>query len=607
MKTYRLKKLKLAAALLLYVVNAGLVFAQTDEQLAEEYSKSGDCVKANIYYEKILAKGFNKVLLKSYVNCQIKLKNQKGSEDFFKAQIKRDKNDEAFYNLFWGHLLESLGKVDAAENKYEQAIASLENKFALYPQLADQFRDINPKWAVKTLLKAREVSRNGNLFRMELADLYKQNSEPQKAIEELLAYGAAMQNPDLIRNMLQDFLSNEKDREILEKYLYEGIQKRPGDTFFIELLVWNQIQRKEFYKAFLQERALDKRFKYEGNRIFPLANLALQNQDFENASAMYDYLVKEYPMSPFYPTARRLAIYSREEKVKSTFPIVKADVQLLIEDYNKLLKELGADVRTLDAMRNMAILYAFYLDDKPKAIGILKTAIEVGKKDRNFVDKCKLDLGDIYLLQNEPWEATLLYSQVEKSQKDDVLAYDAKLKNAKLHYFKGDFELAKSVLDILKKATSREIANDANALGLLIMDNIGLDTAEVAMRSFANVELLLFQNKTEEGLDSLQQMIRQYPDHSLSDEILWLMARTYLKLDNIDKAVDNLKIIVDKFHYDILADDALFALAKINQEKLNNREEAMRLYQQLIEKYPGSIFTADARKRFRELRGDVVN
>jgi hypothetical protein len=33
----------------------------------------------------------------------------------------------------------------------------------------------------------------------------------------------------------------------------------------------------------------------------------------------------------------------------------------------------------------------------------------------------------------------------------------------------------------------------------------------------------------------------------------------------------------------------------------------MELYNQLLQKYPGSIFGAEARKRFRALRGDTIN
>ncbi|MFC0185221.1 tol-pal system YbgF family protein [Pseudarcicella hirudinis] len=238
---------------------------------------------------------------------------------------------------------------------------------------------------------------------------------------------------------------------------------------------------------------------------------------------------------------------------------------------------------------------------------MLTNAIKLGTADQIFVDKCKLDLGDIYLLKSEPWEATLIYSQVEKSEKDSPLGYDAKLRNAKLNYFRGDFELSKEVLDILKQATTREIANDAMQLSLLIQDNTGMDSTEMAMKAYASVELLLFQNRTSEAIDELTRMLAKYEGHSLTDEVLFLRAKTYLKLGDVQNAMKDLETIRQKFSTDILGDDAEFNLAKIYEEKLKQPDKAMELYRELLQKYPGSIYGSEARKKIRNLRGDAIN
>jgi hypothetical protein len=43
------------------------------------------------------------------------------------------------------------------------------------------------------------------------------------------------------------------------------------------------------------------------------------------------------------------------------------------------------------------------------------------------------------------------------------------------------------------------------------------------------------------------------------------------------------------------------------ENKLKDPAKAMELYQDLLTKYPGSLFVVEARKRFRALRGDVLN
>lgn len=102
-------------------------------------------------------------------------------------------------------------------------------------------------------------------------------------------------------------------------------------------------------------------------------------------------------------------------------------------------------------------------------------------------------------------------------------------------------------------------------------------------------------------------MFKEYSAHSLADEILWLRANTLLKVNRIDEAVKDLNSIVEKYATDILADDALFLLAKVTEENKKDKLKAMELYRRILTEFPGSIFNAQARMKFRELRGDYVN
>jgi outer membrane protein assembly factor BamD (BamD/ComL family) len=393
---------------------------------------------------------------------------------------------------------------------------------------------------------------------------------------------------------------------MLERLLYSKIQQNPELTYYNEILIWHFVQQKEFARAFAQARALDKRLNLGGKKIFELGGMAYENEQFKDAARMFQYIMNEYPDGEYYPYARRWNIQCREQTVKNSFPIDETEILELINQYRLLIQELGLSPKTIDALRNTALLYAFYLNDQDRAVWVLERSIAAAGSDIKFKDQCKLDLGDIFILKNEPWESTLLYMQVEKSQKEDYLGEIAKLKNAKLYYFTGEFDLAKDILDILKKATTREIANDAMQLSLLIQDNLGLDTSNAAISAYASVELLLFQNKNTDALARLDSLFNVYKTHSLADEILWLRANTNFKLNNIDVAIDDLNKLIENYKYDILADDSLYMLAQIYELKLEDKSKAMELYKRMLTQFPGSIFGANARKKFRDLRGDFV-
>jgi len=105
----------------------------------------------------------------------------------------------------------------------------------------------------------------------------------------------------------------------------------------------------------------------------------------------------------------------------------------------------------------------------------------------------------------------------------------------------------------------------------------------------------------------LNDMYEKYEGSNLSDEILWLLSSIYLEKGEFMNSIECLNIIVDKYSEDIFGDDAFFRMAEIYDRHLHDIEKSKSLYQEFLSKYPGSFYAAEARKRFRTLRGDYVN
>ncbi len=605
---FRYTKIVLIAILIF--THSFLIAQNQDKELAEEYFQQEEYEKAISLYEKMSNDGvpLNEIY-PNYLQSLTAVKNFKEAEKLINKQI-RDNPENPVYRIDAGTLLEMQGKTDKANDVFATVVEEVKKNPEQVIKAAGYFVKIQKlELAETTLLTARKYSKLPNSFAPELADVYAMQNRKEEMIGEYLNLALEEKDYlDLVRNSLQDRLNKQEDYDILEKILLERSQSNPNETIYSELLLWLYMQQKLFGKAFIQAKALDKRYKLYGSELLNVGMIALKNEDYTNAMKIFEYIVVQYPKSPNYAIARNNYLKAKEAVIKSSYPVKKEDIVSLINDYQVLINELGNGITSVESKRNMALLYAFYLDDKDKAIAILNEAARTtGSSDNSLAADCKIDLADIYLLKGEPWEATLLYSQVEKDRKETPKGYEAKLRNAKLSYFKGEFDLAKEHLDILKMATSREIANDAMNLSLLIQDNTVFDTLGLALKEFARIELLIFQHKEDSALAALNQMLVDYPNHSLSDDILFKKGGLLLRFGKPEEAIGIFQKLVELYGEDILGDDAHFQIARIYEEQLHDKEKAMEYYQNHLTKYKGSIFCVEARKRFRILRGDFLN
>ncbi len=588
-------------------MSSGLLGQDTKSiQLANEYYGQGDFDKARAIYEKLVNNQQNIPLIHSnYFFLLLETGSYDAAEDYLDKLLKRNP-ENIYYHLDLGYLYAERGDEDKARKKFQEIKDQVKTRPHLVRIVSDYL--INKQFmqeAIETFQTARRASGNPYDYSLEMANIYRIINEKDLMVQEYLNY--VSQNPGnlkYVQNTLQNLLTEPEELESLEYLLYDKIQKNPEENIYNELLIWVHLQQHNFYGAFIQARAIDKRLQTNGSRTLNIGTIALDNDDYDNAIKIFSYLIKEYPDTYNYILARMYLIRSYEQRARNTYPVDKREISNLIRDYDIFISELGNNRSAYEAMRNKALLHAFYMDEKDSAILILNTVISSPQAGDELIARSKLDLGNIYILDGQPWESSLLYSQVEKARKEDLLGYEAKLRNAKLSYFQGDFELAQAHLDILKQATSRTIANDAMALSILISDNSYFDSTQVAMKDYARVELLLFQNKDSLAIELLDSMKVNYPRHPINDEILWLEAKLMRRNGDFSRAVELLEEIYAGYPKDLWGDDAFFTLGEIYERNLKDTEKAMEIYGEFLRTYPGSIYVVEARKRYRSLRGD---
>ena len=578
----------------------------TDDALAMQYYQDGDFEKARALYQKLFDKGKNDTYFDSYLNTLLKLKQFDEAEKIIKAQIKSNPQDYA-YQVDYGKMLQERGDVDKMKNWYDDLIKNLsKNEFAITDLANNLYKAQAPEYAIKAFLQGRKVLNSESAFTYDLVNIYRLQNNKEMLIQEYLNL---MTSDDEVmiqaRNAFSKAFQDNADYDLLKTALLRRLQKSPQNLGYDQMLSWVYIQQKEFDFALRQTIALDKRLKEDGERIYQLAGLLIANNAYSTTIDALQYLISKGKENNYYIPSR-VQLLNTKHLMLTSGKFISADLLQLEKDYISLLDEFGRVSNTSFAILQLAHLQAFYLNKPADARKILEDLLQTPNLPPNVIAQTKLDLGDVYILAGEQWEAALVYGQVEKQFSNEPLGQEAKYRSAKLSYYQGEFEWAKVQLSVLKSSTSQLIANDALNLSLLIEENAITKNDTNALKSYARADFLIFQSQFAPALSILDSINIKYPGNSLADDILMAKSKIYLKQNDLEQASVQLQKIVDSYAFDLWADDALFMLADLYENKLNDPEKAKKLYEKIILDFPGSLYVIEARKHFRILRGDKI-
>ncbi len=599
--------LRVLLPVVLAVASMGGLSAQ-NAKLADQYYLEGEYAKAADLYLKLhdtAKKTNNFTYFNKYVECLLAMRSFDRAEREIREQMTLQPDD---YSLLvtLGNVQERVGRYEDAQASYRQAIDKLPARIDIITRLGNAFlTQAKYDEAIETYEKGEELLGQPGAFAYNLADLYQRNGDiPNMITQYLYALNANPTQLENIQMRLQRALTQD-DYKVLMEQLYGFIQQYPDTDHLPEMLAWTFIQQKDYSKAMRQAKALDRRLGENGQRVFRLAQIAANAKDYATAIDGFEYILGSYPPnSPYFIEAKRNSLATKRNQITDSYTYSPEQLRALEAEYAAFIDQYGLQAGMAMIASDLALLRALYIHDLPAAIDLLEDVIALPGINPYLQALIKLDLGDYNLMAGEVWESTLLYSQVDKAYPEELIGQDARFRNAKLSYYNGDFEWAQTQFDILKTSTSKLIANDALDLSVFIMDNLGLDSTTHAMAEYAQAELLIFQNKLEEAIDKLTILGNLYSEHGLQDDILYLKAQLYARKREFTTAEAMYKEIYEKYPEDIRADNALFHLAELYMGPLNDKAKAQELYEKIFVDYSDSTFAIEARKRFREMRGD---
>ena len=579
----------------------------TDQQLAQHYYNNGEFDKALVYYERLYEGDHSKFNLKRYYECLAETGDDKTAEKLLKKSASKNRYDNE-YAILLAKFYEERNQKPKADKIYNDLIEKMQpssrNIIALYNLFKSQGK---PEMSYRTLMKGRKVLKKTYPLNFQFAEYYGTQGETEKMIDEYLdmidyhsSYKTSIQR--VLSGQIDFSKDDSKEYDLLRTALISRTQKNPDNVVYAEMLTWLFVQRQNFPAALVHVKAIDKRTKSEGRMVYDFGNICIENKDFSTARRAFKYVVELGEESLYFMRAQNSLLNVSFLEVTTRRDFSQAELDEITIDYQTVLKKYGSNRMSLPIILELGHIQAFYANKGQDAIELLNNALSISNLTDIEKAQVKMKLADIHVLHGDIWEASLFYMQVDKDFKYEPIGHEAKFKNARIFYYDGEFDFAQSQLDILKQSTTKLIANDAIQLSLLITDNFGLDSNYTVMNWYASADLLIEQHRYQEAYVLFDSILNEFPAHSLGDEILLKKAYAMQLQGKWNDAVKNLEEIIKYHGEDILADDALFQLGDIYQNHLFDNEKAAEFYRKILFEHKGSLYSAEARKRFQVLR-----
>lgn len=576
---------------------------QSDSQLAFTYYQNKEYLKAAEIFMQLYERSKASHYLNFHIICLINAKEYDKAESVLKKFLKADENNKDFLiNL--GYIYSQQGKVNKAEDYFNRAIKKLVPHTNDIRNLANKFREIREYgWANKTYLKGRELLRQPNAFVLDMGD----NCMMDRDYDNMCSlFTEALKNDPGQLNSVTSKLRFARSYDVngnADRSIGSCLEKIFGEKdyapVFDELGVWYALQMQDYTSAFghavkLNSRLPDKLYIYTS-----IAQDAADARKYAVAEKAYRQILQRgKENNPYYATAAREILRCSYKKYEETATPAET-YRILANGCTNFLQENGYTTQNAEIALILSDIYLYRLNRSDSADAILQKSIQARGLNAPTLNLFKSKRADLLTFTGNPWEAVILYTQIEKANPNNDLGYEAKLKKARLAYFEGDILWAKAQYDVLKGSTSKLISNDALKMSHFINMNYEEEGDNTALECLAATEYKIHRRQYAEALPVLDSLISSTPA-GIADYASLAKARLLLAEFKNTEAMQLLEKLGKDSEQTYVRAEALYELANL-KARTGFTGEALGLYKRLVSEYSGSVYSVEAGKCYRDL------
>ena len=608
------------------LVSAQEVDLTTKLRLAQSFEQVGDWERASsIYISLHDADPQNYLFFDGLRRCYIQLKQYDKAIALVERRLVLQPRDENLLSVLGG-LYYQIGQPAKADSLWQVVISRDPRNPNLYRLIASQMMEHRQyEQAAEIYRGGRRALANEEMFMEELASLYSALHQYELATGEYVRMlRQRPQQRSYIEARLGFLTGRGEGLRAALNVVQEEVRKAATDIPLRSLLAWLFMEGKDYQSALQEYQTIDKLSNANGLELYQFGQRAMQEKAHLVAARAFQEVIRKQPAQPIVAQARfgyARAIEELSFERDTTFQVGAA---VLARTAWK--PEEGPVSETRPSFEGAIKLYESLETDYPNSEIVMQAQYRIGiiRFQRFFdldgaaavfdrlrklpfsaalVSEATATIAEVRVAQNNLAQARMEYQRLLTAS-SELYHERARFHLAELDYFEANFDSALTKLQAITTNVNTDLAN--NALQLLYFIQENATGAPAGLRAFARADLLMQQKKYSEALVRFQEVIQGYSSALLVDDATMKTGELHALLNHFPEALEVFRHIVTDMPTSILKDRAQMRIAEIYETKLQDKQKAVDAYEQLLIKYPTSLYREEARKRIRLLRGDVL-
>ncbi len=583
---------------ILFLISVKPLFSQEENRYLKDLERAEAMMNGGMYKEAIS-------LLESWYKSFPYDKHLVG---LLRKGYSQTKSYEKLKNLFLKQIEKSprdwmswciVGDAQIKLDQQASADSSFQKAMEIGKELPDVYQAVANFYLLNGLTsKAVQIYSLGNqnlksnIFSKDIAHLFEALKDYGSAVEKYFEFmGNDTNKYNNIESRILNLINEGEDLEGIELALKKILEKKTLDKWVYPLYGALFLKRGELESAFQIYKKVDFLWEGRGNYILFFAQRCYQKKAYDLTISICDYILSSYPQG-------RLLAQAQIYRAKSLTQ--KKDYSDAISEYKEVIEIHQRTPEALEAVFQIGEIEFSFLFNVIEAKIWFTRILDFPRSER--FDDALIRIGDCFLVRGELDSAYFWYDRVQKDELAKDKWEEAKFRLAEIDFYRGKFEDAEKGynLVVLEYPKGFFVNNSLERL-VLLKENQGSNASFLLLLA----EALLEKTKRNYGKSTeLFNRIINFENQRLSDLSLFEIALIQKEKGEFENSISSLKKLQKNYPQSPYSPLAQKLIGDLFYYHLNDKVEAEKSYQDLLQRYSSSLFVEEARENLKKLKGE---